>query len=93
MIQRRELTKRFGVIDPLSITDYLKNDGYKVLKKALKMKKDDIVEEITLSRITGRGGANFPTSIKMKSFKKETGLKYIICNADEGEPGNFKIVT
>ena len=90
MIQRRELTKRFGVVDPLSITDYLKNDGYKILKKTLKMSKDQIIEEITQSRITGRGGANFPTSIKMKSFKSQTGYKYIICNADEGEPGNFK---
>lgn len=90
MIQRKEITKRFGVIDPLSITDYLKNNGYKMLKKALQMKQDDIIEEITLSRITGRGGANFPTSIKMKSFKNQKGLKYIICNADEGEPGNFK---
>ena len=90
MIQRKELTKRFGIIDPLSITDYLKNDGYKMLKKALSMKKESILEEVTLSRITGRGGANFPTSIKMKSFSNETGFKYIICNADEGEPGNFK---
>ncbi|AIO19710.1 NADH-quinone oxidoreductase subunit F [Candidatus Izimaplasma bacterium HR1] len=90
MIQRRELTKRFGLIDPLSITDYLKTDGYKMLKKALDMKKESILEEVTLSRITGRGGANFPTSIKMKSFSNETGFKYIICNADEGEPGNFK---
>ncbi len=90
MIQRKELTKRFNVIDPMSITDYLKNSGYKMLKKALDMKPSDILEEITLSRITGRGGANFPTSIKMKSFAKETGEKYIICNADEGEPGNFK---
>lgn len=90
MIQRIELTKRFNKIDPLSITDYLKNDGYKILKKVLEMKPEAIIEEITQSRITGRGGANFPTSIKMKSFSKETGLKYIICNADEGEPGNFK---
>jgi len=90
MIQRKELTKRFGVIDPLSITDYLTHDGYKMLREALQMKPDAILEEITLSRITGRGGANFPTSIKMKSFAKEEGKKYIVCNADEGEPGNFK---
>ena len=90
MIQRKELTKRFGKIDPLSITDFLTMDGYRMLKKALSMKQDDILEEITQSRITGRGGAGFPTSIKMKSFSNESGLKYIICNADEGEPGNFK---
>ena len=90
MIQRIELTKRFGKIRPFSIDDYMGLDGYKMFKKALKMKQEDILEEITLSRITGRGGANFPTSLKMKSFYKETGLKYIVCNADEGEPGNFK---
>ena len=65
-------------------------EGYSIFKKALDMTQEEILEEITLSRITGRGGANFPTSLKMKSFYKETGLKYIVCNADEGEPGNFK---
>ena len=90
MIERKELTKRFGKIDPMLITDYLQTNGYKMLKKALGMTRDEILEEITLSRITGRGGAGFPVSIKMKSFAKETGVKYVVCNADEGEPGNFK---
>lgn len=90
MIQQIELTKRFHKINPLSIEDYCINDGYKMLKKAFTMNPKDILEEITLSRITGRGGANFPTSIKMKSFAKQIGDKIIICNADEGEPGNFK---
>jgi NADH-quinone oxidoreductase subunit F len=90
MIQRKELTRRFGLINPLSIDDYLQYDGYKVFEKVLTMTPENILEEITLSRITGRGGANFPTSIKMKSFAKETGFKFIVCNADEGEPGNFK---
>lgn len=90
MIQRIELSKRFNKIDPLSIEDYFMNDGYKMFKKALTMKSSTILEEIRLSRITGRGGANFPTSIKMMAFAKETGEKYIVCNADEGEPGNFK---
>lgn len=90
MIERKELTKRFDKINPLSIEDYCMEDGYKMFKKALTMKPIQILEEITLSRITGRGGANFPTSIKMKSFFREKGEKLIICNADEGEPGNFK---
>ncbi len=90
MIQRKELTQRFGIIDPLSITDYLKNQGYQMLHQVLEMKPEDIIEEITLSKITGRGGANFPTGKKMKGFASETGQKYVICNADEGEPGNFK---
>lgn len=90
MIERIELTKRFNKIDPLSINDFLKFDGYKIFKKALTMKQSDIINEIATSRITGRGGAGFPVSIKMKSFADESGMKYIICNADEGEPGNFK---
>lgn len=90
MIQHIELTRRFDRIDPMSIEDFLMQDGYKMLRKAVTMKKEDIIEQITLSRITGRGGANFPTSIKMKAFSNEIGEKYLICNADEGEPGNFK---
>lgn len=90
MIQHRVLSKRFDKINPLKIEDFILQDGYSMFLKALNMKPEEIIEEITLSRITGRGGANFPTSIKMKSFAKETGDKYIICNADEGEPGNFK---
>ena len=90
MIERIELTKRFDKIDPLSIKNYLDFGGYEVFKKALKMKQEDILNEIALSRITGRGGAGFPVSIKMKSFAKESGFKYVVCNADEGEPGNFK---
>ncbi len=90
MIEYKELTKKFGKIDPLSINDYLQQDGYKMIRKAIKMGPKKILNEISLSRITGRGGAGFPVSIKMKSFANETGVKYIICNADEGEPGNFK---
>lgn len=90
MIQHRILSKRFDKINPMNIEDFILQDGYSMFLKALNMKPEEILEEITLSRITGRGGANFPTSIKMKSFAKETGEKYIICNADEGEPGNFK---
>ena len=90
MIQHRVLSKRFDAINPLSIEDFILKDGYSMFLKALNMMPEEIIEEITLSRITGRGGANFPTSIKMKSFARETGEKYIICNADEGEPGNFK---
>ncbi len=84
------LTKRFGLIDPLSIDEYIKYNGYEMLKKAVLMKKEIIIDEISKSRLSGRGGAGFPTSYKMKSFASETGDKYIVCNADEGEPGNFK---
>jgi len=91
MIQRIELTKRFKKIDPMSFDDFVNFEGYKMFEKALfSLEPEQIIEEVTLSRITGRGGANFPTSMKMKSFSKMEGLKYIVCNADEGEPGNFK---
>ncbi|KFZ27632.1 MAG: NADH-quinone oxidoreductase subunit F [Candidatus Izimaplasma bacterium HR2] len=90
MIEQIELTKRFNKIDPQSINDFLEFDGYKVFKKVLTMNSNEIINEIALSKITGRGGAGFPVSIKMSSFANETGVKYIVCNADEGEPGNFK---
>lgn len=90
MIERKELTKRFHVIDPLDIEDFINHDGYKMVQKAMSMKPEEIIHEIQISRLTGRGGAGFLTAVKMKSFAAEKGLKYIICNADEGEPGNFK---
>ncbi|MCF7926721.1 MAG: SLBB domain-containing protein [Candidatus Izimaplasma sp.] len=84
------LSKRFNKIDPYSIKDYLKSNGYQILREALKMKPKEILDEIKLSKIVGRGGAGFPTAIKMAGIKNETDKKYIVCNADEGEPGNFK---
>jgi len=90
MIERKELTRRFDVINPYEIDDFLAHDGYEMLKKAMTMKPSSIIDEIQTARLTGRGGAGFLTAIKMKSFAQETGLKYIVCNADEGEPGNFK---
>ena len=90
MLEMKLITTRFDKINPLSIDDYIKYDGYEMLKKAFLMAPKLIVEEITKSRLSGRGGAGFPTSIKMKSVALEEGDKYIICNADEGEPGNFK---
>ena len=70
---------------------YLKDGGYEDLKKALKMKPEDIVEEVKKSGLRGRGGAGFPCGVKW-SFIKRGGPKptYLICNADESEPGTFK---
>ncbi|QMS85491.1 complex I 51 kDa subunit family protein [Candidatus Xianfuyuplasma coldseepsis] len=90
MVERRELTKRFDQINPEQIQDFLALDGFSMLEKALKMTPSEVRDEIRASRLTGRGGAGFLTSIKMDSFAAETGKKYIVCNADEGEPGNFK---
>ncbi|MGS0972124.1 MAG: complex I 51 kDa subunit family protein [Candidatus Izemoplasmataceae bacterium] len=90
MKEHKLLTKRFGEIDPFSIEDFVNVGGYETLKKAMKMTSEEIIYEVEASRITGRGGANFPTYMKMRAMAKETGDKYLVCNADEGEPGNFK---
>ena len=91
MLEMKLLKKRCGKINHLSIDDYIQTDGYKNLEKAFTMERYAIIEEVEKSYLRGRGGAGFPTSIKMVSLAKESDLtKYIICNADEGEPGNFK---
>lgn len=75
----------------LSFKDYEKADGWKVLKCVLKMSPQKIIDEITASTLVGRGGAGFPMGLKMASVAtQEESTKYIICNADEGEPGTFK---
>ncbi len=91
MLEKKMISKRFGKINPLSIDDFIQFDGYKNLKKALSMEKTDIIEEVQHAYLRGRGGAGFPAAIKMMGLAKETSKeKYVICNADEGEPGNFK---
>jgi NADH-quinone oxidoreductase subunit F len=90
MLEKRLLTKRFDKYDGLNIKTYQTLEGYEALKKAFNMSKEDIIKEVKMSRLTGRGGANFPTHIKMTSMLNETGEKFVVCNADEGEPGNFK---
>ncbi len=73
------------------IDGYLALGGYEALKKALKMKPEQVVEEIKESGLRGRGGAGFPTGLKWESALKEKALeKFVVCNADEGEPGTFK---
>ena len=73
------------------IADYLKAGGYRTLKKALAMKPEDVTAEVKLSNLRGRGGAGFPTGMKW-SFIPKAGPKpkYLVCNADESEPGTFK---
>jgi len=81
-----------GKIDPFRIEDYLKNDGYHGLAKALNMESDMIVRAICDSGLRGRGGAGFPAGRKWqlcKDAKSQSGEKYIICNGDEGDPGAF----
>jgi len=90
--QERIVLENSGIIDPESIEEYIGRGGYEALEKVLTtMKSEDVIEEIKKSKLRGRGGAGFPTGLKWesarKSFEEE---KYLICNADEGEPGTFK---
>jgi NADH-quinone oxidoreductase subunit F len=80
-----------GLIDPEVIDEYIARDGYKALAKALSdMTPDEIVEEIKKSGLRGRGGGGFPTGLKWELCRKAEGdTKYIICNADEGDPGAY----
>lgn len=86
------ISRLCGKLDPLSIDDYRENGGFKSLEKALfKMKPIDVIDEIKKSNLKGRGGAAFPTGLKWQFvFMEESDEKYVICNADEGEPGTFK---
>lgn len=80
-----------GIIDPEIIDEYIARDGYFGVAKALKeMTPDQIIEEIKTSGIRGRGGAGFPTGLKWQFAKASPGdVKYVLCNADEGDPGAF----
>jgi NADH-quinone oxidoreductase subunit F len=88
--QQRVIFGRNGVIDPTSIQDYIAMDGYRALQKALfHMTAEEIIEEIKRSGLRGRGGGGFPTGIKWESCRRHHGERYIICNADEGDPGAY----
>lgn len=89
--QVRIVLRNCGTIDPESIDDYLAADGYEALRKVLhSMSPQEVIDEITRSGLRGRGGAGFPTGIKWSFAKKASdNPKYIICNADEGDPGAF----
>ena len=89
--QHRIALHKAGLINPESFEDCIATKGYQALAKALyEMSRDDVIEEVTRSGLRGRGGAGFPTGKKW-SFAKASyaDKKYIICNADEGDPGAF----
>ncbi len=90
-LQNRFLLGENLVIDPTSIDDYIAQGGYKALWKALtQMNPEQIIEEVKLSGLRGRGGGGFPTGRKWESCRKaEDLIKYVICNADEGDPGAY----
>lgn len=89
--QKRLLMDMNGKIDPKSIEDYISIGGYTALAKALfEMEPDKIIEEVTESGLRGRGGAGFRTGWKWEDAKKyDVPTKYVICNADEGDPGAY----
>jgi len=89
--QRRIVLRNCGIIDPESIDDYLGARGYKALDKVLhSMSPNEVIDEVTSSGLRGRGGAGFPTGVKWGLARKSPGSqKYVICNADEGDPGAF----
>jgi len=88
--QVKRVLRNCGVIDPLSIEEYIARDGYFGLGKALEMSPDEIIKIVQDSGLRGRGGAGFPTGIKWKAAKEATGApKYVVCNGDEGDPGAF----
>jgi NADH-quinone oxidoreductase subunit F len=88
--QVKRVLRNCGVIDPLSIEEYIARDGYFALGKALEMTPDDIIKLLIDSGLRGRGGAGFPTGLKWRATRDAKGSpKYIVCNGDEGDPGAF----
>lgn len=89
--QKRIALKNCGRINPESLDDYIEQQGYDALGKVLgEMSAEDVIQELKVSGLRGRGGAGFPTWFKWDATKKAAGdVKYIVCNADEGDPGAF----
>ena len=88
--QVRLSTRNCGNIDPININHYIANGGYSGFIKALKMTPEAVIDELKKSGLRGRGGAGFPTGQKWEFCRKSPGKeKYLICNADEGDPGAF----
>lgn len=89
--QKRYVLRDCGKVDPESIDDYIAHGGYEAIKKVLKeMTPEQVIEEVKKSGLRGRGGGGFPTGLKWTFCRNSPGdLKYLICNADEGDPGAF----
>ncbi len=86
-----QIMQRVGIIDPTSIDAYLDAGGYLALERAIRIGAPAVIEEVTKSNIRGRGGAAFPAGIKWAAVANEAAdTKYVVCNADESEPGTFK---
>ncbi|TCO71486.1 NADH-quinone oxidoreductase subunit NuoF [Marinisporobacter balticus] len=91
MKQKRIALRNCGYIDPESIDEYIKTGGYQSIGKCIKeMSPEEVIEQIKVSGLRGRGGAGFPTWFKWNAAKNANGSpKYLVCNADEGDPGAF----
>jgi len=90
--QKRVVLRRAGSIDPMDIEEYIADDGYFALGTALsEMTPNEVIDTMKASNLQGRGGAGFPTGLKWSFVaKQDADQKYIVCNADESEPGTFK---
>ena len=89
--QKRVALRNCGIIDPERLQDYVDHEGYQALQGAVtRMTRQEVISEIKESGLRGRGGAGFPTWFKWDAARKSPGeVKYIVCNADEGDPGAF----
>ena len=89
--QKRVALRNCGVINPEDINEYIAFDGYKALAKCLtELSRDDVIDIVKKSGLRGRGGGGFPTGLKWQFAKQpESDVKYVCCNADEGDPGAF----
>ena len=89
--EKRVVLRRAGRIDPENIDDYIADEGYQALAKALSLTRIQVIEELEESGLQGRGGAGFPTGRKWRFVgATKSPKKYVVCNADESEPGTFK---
>ncbi|MEX1003785.1 MAG: NADH-ubiquinone oxidoreductase-F iron-sulfur binding region domain-containing protein [Acidimicrobiia bacterium] len=90
-VHRGPLLGRVGTVDPSSLDAYRSSGGYLALARALELGADRVIDEITAANLRGRGGAAFPTGVKWRGVRDQPGdEKYVVCNADESEPGTFK---
>jgi len=88
--QVKVTTQLCGLIDPLSLDDYLAHGGYEAFRQALRLPPERVIEMVKQSRLRGRGGAGFPTGLKWEITRNQPRQpRFIICNADEGDPGAF----
>lgn len=89
--QTRITLKNYDIINPLDIEEYIAMGGYYALEKSIfNLEKKEIIDIVKDSNLRGRGGAGFPTGKKWEgAFRQDTEIKYVICNADEGDPGAY----